>query len=374
MPRISSTGSTFKHTFQSAGGGKYHTECVNTKFVTVPGAYGPQTVPVYCGGCDHCRWSKRQAVANAVQMEIQRSDWALWVTLTIAPHPDRAVDGYDKRIEKRLMQLFQKKVRMHIERQTHSFKNRRCTSWRYIQCGEYGSKKGRAHYHAVIFGKGDKPDWMTNLAYRLPTPPDQPQRLALPEWEWGHAVVTDRVDGGVAFYLAKYMQKGKKSWTSSSNHTAIGGGYIIDRFRWYAETKCPVPMQNWVMSMPGHKGTRYALVRGAKRRYAYTAFCDALGVGLLSLAKLLPKTMLSSVVGFERHRREKALGRPPTIFEKDRIKKQVWHDMRLALGMTEEQARNADRPQRPKGWSPPYPAKFLQRSFGDGGTEKLAAA
>lgn len=380
--RISREGSTFKHSFTPLEERNYRTECAAPVFVWATGPDGPQKLPAPCGNCKHCRWSKRQAAANAVQMEVDRSEWALWVTLTIAPdvgaRPGQLrEDGLDQRLEPKLMQRFQKVCRIHQKRQNFAWTGRRCTSWRYIQCGEYGGKKGRAHYHAVIFGAGDKPDWMTNLAYRLPTPPGEMQRLAVPEWQWGHITVREQVDGGVAFYLSQYMKKnGAKAWSSMSNRVAIGGAYMIDRAREIARIGAPVPLQNWFIRMYDKKGFRRSLVRGANRRYFYDAYCEAIGAGRFDFAKMLPKSVISSVVSFERHAREKLIpkhyGEFQRMMAKDRIKAEAWYDMRIALGMTPEQARNADRPQKPKGWSPAYPEKFLNwkgRDYGEAATQ-----
>lgn len=362
MPRITKQGSSFNghRMVGSERPASYRTSCADQKFVQSVGADGLTVTPVQCGKCKHCRWVRRQAMANSVEMELRDSDWSLWVTLTIAPGPRRAVDNYDKVLDKRLMQNFQKVCLIHRDRQTHSFKGRVNTSWRYIQCGEYGERKGRAHYHAVIFGKGSQPDWLENPAYLLPPIPGQKQRYMIPEWSWGHVTIDTVVDGGVAFYLSKYMQKGgaKQSWASASNRRAIGSTFARFWGEMVAKHGFAVPTLDWKLTM----NKRKALVRGSKRRDLLLAFCEAKGVSVLSLAKLLPRVMLPSIVKIERERREKLAGGKVLFFARERIKAEVWAECRAVLGLVDSREVREGRPLRPKDWQPCY--SFRKAAYG----------
>jgi len=91
------------------------------------------TVP--CGKCVACLMSKRQDWITRLKMEHRASSGSVFLTLTY----DRENLPEDGRLSKRDFQLFIKRVRKKVER------------LRYYCVGEYGSKTGRPHYHAVLF-------------------------------------------------------------------------------------------------------------------------------------------------------------------------------------------------------------------------------
>ncbi|AXL15341.1 replication initiator protein [Microviridae sp.] len=91
---------------------------------------------VPCGQCLPCRINKGRQWTARLLMEAQCHNRSTFVTLTYD-------DGHlplDTSVSKREIQLYNKKLR------------RSGLKYRYFAVGEYGSKKGRAHYHLAIFG------------------------------------------------------------------------------------------------------------------------------------------------------------------------------------------------------------------------------
>lgn len=89
-----------------------------------------------CGQCLPCRINKRRVWTHRLMLEGFCHPDSMFVTLTYAP------DFYPGQLVKRDAQLFLKRLRKRLEPR----------KIRYYLCGEYGEKKQRAHYHAILFG------------------------------------------------------------------------------------------------------------------------------------------------------------------------------------------------------------------------------
>ena len=100
----------------------------------------------------------------------------------------------DHSVSKRELQLFFKKLRHKIGR------------FRFFACGEYGEKKARPHYHAILFG-ADFPDRYIysvrngQVYYRSP--------LLESVWGKGYCIIGD-VEFESAAYVARYVMKKRK--------------------------------------------------------------------------------------------------------------------------------------------------------------------
>lgn len=344
MGRISQTGCTFNghRMVGSERPSGFRTECPNPKFVQTLGPDGYRVSQVACTKCKHCLWVKRETRATSVAWEIERSDWALWITLTIGPKGEAF--GYHKQIDKTLMQNFHKVCRIHIARKSQGFRGRDVKSWRYVQCGEYGERKGRAHYHCVIFGKGDRPLWGDKDA----------DRIHIHEWPWGHVNVKTTVDRGVAFYLSKYMRKRGTAWWSASSAYAIGAEKARDIGRSIAG-KALLPTVDWRHSSADAAGrVRRALITGSKQREMLEAFFAGSGQSVVSVAKLWPRNMWSSVMRLEVDIRRRALGLTRRhVLSIERIKRQVKAEFYEALDFLPLTSNGG--PVRPADWKPVYP-------------------
>lgn len=146
----------------------------------------PLQVP--CGKCIGCRLDHSRMWATRCVHEAKMHDKNCFLTLTY--NNEHLPENHS--LVKRDMQLFWKRLRKEIGSQI-----------RYFQCGEYGSKLNRPHYHAIVFGFdfGDKYLFSLNNnqpLYRSPTL----ERL----WPYGFTTI-----GNVTFescaYVARYCLK-----------------------------------------------------------------------------------------------------------------------------------------------------------------------
>lgn len=97
-------------------------------------------VPFPCGQCLPCRINKRRVWTHRLMLESLVHGDNCFVTLT---YDDEHLPPGNTLV-KRDAQLFMKRLRYQLE----PFKIR------YYLAGEYGTKSGRAHYHAILFGVG----------------------------------------------------------------------------------------------------------------------------------------------------------------------------------------------------------------------------
>lgn len=160
-----------------------------------------------CGQCWMCRLELARQWATRCHHEAQLHEHNSFITLTYNnQHLPK-----DKSVHKRELQLFFKRLRKHIHPQ----------EVRYYACGEYGTKLGRPHYHACLFGY-DFPDKTILKPARLRISQNHfkaPNDFTLYtsktlEKLWGKGFVTiGEVTFESAGYVARYIMKkwkGKK--------------------------------------------------------------------------------------------------------------------------------------------------------------------
>lgn len=159
-----------------------------------------QSVP--CGKCAFCIKKSIDAWCLRLSHEMEISSSAFFITLTY----DNEHLPAGSQLSKRDLQLFIKRLRKINP------------GIRYFAIGEYGSEKGRPHYHAVIFNLIDL-DLITNSW-------TDHSGLAL-----GH-VVGDRATLGRIRYMVEYMalpQKDdgrEKAFRIMSRRPGIGFNYV----------------------------------------------------------------------------------------------------------------------------------------------------
>lgn len=147
----------------------------------------PVTIP--CGQCIGCRLERSRQWAIRCVHEAQLHTENAFITLTyddehIPPGPSLVKNHFQKFIRRLRREIKPIKIR-------------------YYHCGEYGSKYGRPHYHACIFGYDfpDKKLWSTRNSIQLYRSP-MLERL----WPQGLSSV-----GNVTFesaaYVARYITK-----------------------------------------------------------------------------------------------------------------------------------------------------------------------
>jgi hypothetical protein len=100
-----------------------------------------------CGKCMPCLVTKRQEWTMRLLLEMKLSLFTYFVTLTYSDKniPERGT------LVKKDAQLWMKRLRIDLERNYDKQKIR------YFLVGEYGDKKHRPHYHALIFTDRDIP-------------------------------------------------------------------------------------------------------------------------------------------------------------------------------------------------------------------------
>lgn len=106
-------------------------ECISPQYVES----NDEVVIVSCGKCLACLSNKRADWIFRLNQEHKHSSGSLFVTLT---YGERKVP--ESGLCKRDFQLFMKRLRKRVSARL-----------RYYAVGEYGSKKGRPHYHALLF-------------------------------------------------------------------------------------------------------------------------------------------------------------------------------------------------------------------------------
>lgn len=157
--------------------------CLSPVFVRKQWQYVP------CGKCIECAIQKSNEWAYRVALENRLHLQSCMITLTY--NEDNLATPS---LERRDVQLFLKRLREKIEP----------VKIRYFGCGEYGSLKGRKHWHIIIFGYDfdDKYYFCTDnkgtRLYRSPTL----EKL----WTFGFSSI-GQVTFDTAKYCAIYMQK-----------------------------------------------------------------------------------------------------------------------------------------------------------------------
>lgn len=184
-----------------------------------------EPVTVSCGKCVECLSQKSNEWAHRIIDECKQHEQNCFITLTYNEH-SKPSDGS---LRRRDLQLFLKRLRKHVEP----------LKIRIFYCGEYG-KKGRPHYHVIIFGwkPSDLFFWQKDksgaILYRSPQleklwtyHPDW-CKCKRCRWSYGFSSVGD-VTVYSAKYCAKYMQKLLnlpdglvKSFIGMSNRPGIG--------------------------------------------------------------------------------------------------------------------------------------------------------
>jgi len=99
-----------------------------------------QWMALPCGKCPNCMKRRTSGWSFRLIKEGEVSETALFVTLTYnTDYVPLSKNGY-MTLKKRDIQTFMKRLRKNSDKKL-----------KYYICGEYGSKRNRPHYHAIIF-------------------------------------------------------------------------------------------------------------------------------------------------------------------------------------------------------------------------------
>lgn len=230
--------------------------CINPSYVWVQRGPKWEQQPVACRQCWRCRKNRVNDYVARSMAEAAYSSVVATVTLTYAPRDDLA----DKILCPRHFQLFMKLLR----RAGHKV--------RYLVAGEYGSLKGRAHFHAILFFQRLEPlaDRGAVPAYGVPGPfcREIPQKdmVHIREWPHGHVTVDWSADERAIRYVCKYLLADDKNnaWFSLSKKPALGAAFFADKARQAVEMGV-LPSSFNYLPPGGSRETAY-LMTGASRR------------------------------------------------------------------------------------------------------------
>lgn len=195
---------------------------------------------VPCRNCWQCREDRTNDWVGRCIAETKTATAANFVTLTYG----RDDEGQSDHIRARVLtysdvQKFFKRLR----RSGYAFK--------YFVVGEYGSAKGRAHWHALMFWRGRKP------------PTDTSGRAHITEWPHGH-VDWDEVNTETARYVCKYLTKDAHDVEAQaifhmSKRTPLGAEYFQQLAGRYVENG--LSPQDLYYSFPESRNAAGKLVR-----------------------------------------------------------------------------------------------------------------
>ncbi|TNE66277.1 MAG: hypothetical protein EP336_10395 [Rhodobacteraceae bacterium] len=168
---------------------------------------------VACRKCWQCRANRVNDLVGRCIAEDQYSTKTLAVTLTYADTEENA--AHAATLVYSDFQKFMKRLRFHGY------------DVRYVVAGEYGSKKARAHWHAILFFRGKHPEVEIN------------QRVSWSYWPHGMSYFQEPDYYGF-HYILKYVLK-DATLTINVGHLGmskkppIGHDFFQDRARRYVE-------------------------------------------------------------------------------------------------------------------------------------------
>lgn len=172
---------------------------------------------IRCGMCLGCKADHARDWAIRSYHESQLHSESCFVNLTYAPEflpPHGSLQKTD-------LQLFWKRLRKALNKNIG-------TKIRYFACGEYGTKKGRPHYHAIIFGW--RPGDQRLIGKSDKGNPQYVSQIIQKAWHYGHHTWTD-FDPSCARYVAHYTADKLKSFAADTPDpdTGLRPYEVIDR-------------------------------------------------------------------------------------------------------------------------------------------------
>lgn len=233
--------------------------CIAPSYIWVPA--GPTYIkqPKGCGKCWRCKENRINDYVGRCLAEAAYSDWVKFLTLTYRPRDDRA----ELVIHPKHFQKFIRALRI------------RGIKCRYLAAAEYGSKKGRVHFHVILFGNGPEPIISKEDPRRWPND----ERFWPDVWPHGHVHCLTGVSNRAVRYVCKYILKdyGQETWYSMSKKPPLGHQYFQDKAKEMVdndlmprsfEYKPPMGRDDRVYMMTGTTRRNYikAIIEGLKAR------------------------------------------------------------------------------------------------------------
>lgn len=200
-----------------------------------------------CGKCIGCRIARCKDWAARCWHESQQYQHNLFLTLSYAPEHLPVNDKGQPIVKVSDFQAFMKRFRQWQSR--HGYE-----SCRFFHCGEFGTKRGRPHYHALMFNC-----FVPDLKFYKFSKSGEPLfRSDIIQDLWGKGIV---VIGSVTFrsagYVARYCMKkeygnkdhrgpGLSEYTTMSRRPGIG-------FAWFDKYKEQL-LNIGFLNVPGKDG------------------------------------------------------------------------------------------------------------------------
>lgn len=231
-----------------------------------------------CGGCWQCRKVKVNDLVGRSLCEQAVSDWSVCVNLTYAPGPERERDGAHRLLLKKHVQDALKRLRLRF-------------SVRYLIVGEYGAKRGRAHYHCIFFGRGPKPKWSQGMCH------DEQF------WPHGHIEVDWAVTEKAMRYAIKYMLKGRSDeiWKTQSKFPPLGNDWFVAKAKRDAEAGLIPPDFSYFPPGQWRRNENNVFFMTNTTRLNYLeAWCEAAGVPPLDECERRSDAIVSSLEALDR--------------------------------------------------------------------------
>lgn len=171
-----------------------------------------ENITIPCGKCIGCRLDYSRKWADRMVLEQMATPGDTWfVTLTYDDEHLPVNDLGFSVLKKKQLQDFFKRLRISVER-----RDGKPSNLRFYACGEYGTKTGRAHYHAIVYnlqlsdlqqiGRNEMGNALFNSGFLSKI------------WSFGFVVVAPS-NWSTAAYVARYVTK---KWIKSDEQ------YIAD--------------------------------------------------------------------------------------------------------------------------------------------------
>lgn len=152
-----------------------------------------------CGSCVGCQISRARSWAVRCELELRQHSRASFVTLT---YRDDDLPMFET-LRRDHLSDFMRSLRKKLKRDK--------VSLRYFGCGEYGERRGRPHYHAILFATED-----VEVIQR--------------SWPHGFATVSQVTPGRIA-YTAGYCAKKVGLLDPAREVVDVSTGEVLDEYQ-----------------------------------------------------------------------------------------------------------------------------------------------
>lgn len=173
-------------------------KCDDPFFVNLKNPVRQERAPVPCGKCPNCKKRRVASWIFRLQEEEKRSSSAHFVTLTYDSRFIPISEGGWMTLSKRHLELYFKRLRKRAGK-----------GIKYYAVGEYGSRRGRPHYHMIVFNVPDTQMYVDAWnGFGMDLPPEEMAKYDVKKS--GHAagsVFVGSVSGASIAYTLKYIDK-----------------------------------------------------------------------------------------------------------------------------------------------------------------------